>query len=145
MRSFSRRGSCASQTWSRRWPRTGPIVQDSGSRRRWRRSSRDAASSTTRRPSMPACACSANGATSCPRKSFVLGQDCLARPLQVVELAALERVPEQRADQEYERDGERDEEVEAFHEDGSAPGGCRRMALRTTMKELAAMPMAASQ
>jgi len=75
----------------------------------------------------------------------VVLQDRVARALEVVELAALERAPEHPADQEYERDGERYEEVEAFHVLASSVPPPTRMAFRTTMKELAAMPTAASQ
>lgn len=75
----------------------------------------------------------------------VVFQDRVARPLEIVELAALQRAPEHPADQEYERDGERYEEVEAFHVLASSAPPPTRMAFRTTMKELAAMPTAASQ
>jgi hypothetical protein len=68
-----------------------------------------------------------------------------ARALEVVELAALERAPEHPADQEYDGDGEGDEEAEAFHDSLAAPAAPARIAFSTTMKELAAMPTAASQ
>ena len=74
--------------------------------------------------------------------SEVVRQDVDAGALEVVELAALQRAPEDRADQENERDGERDEEEEAFHAGSFAL--LTRNAFSTTMKELAVMPMAAS-
>ncbi len=75
-------------------------------------------------------------------------QDRAPGTIQVVELAAGERAPEQPADQEHDGDGEGDEEDEAFHAGLAAPAvpaGETRSALSTTMKELAAMPTAASQ
>lgn len=74
-------------------------------------------------------------------RAVVVRQQVVRRPLQVVELSRLERPPEGGAGQEYESDGERDEEVEAFHVSG-APSG--REAFSMTMIELAPMPSAAS-
>ena len=62
-------------------------------------------------------------------------QNAVRRALEVVELAAVQRAPEHPADQEYESDRERDEDVEtAFHVFAPAKG---RNAFSTTMKELA--------
>ena len=71
----------------------------------------------------------------------------MAVPLEVVELSAGERAVEHPADQEYERDGEGNEEIEAFH--GAFAGLPARRAsaseFRATMSELPAIPSAASQ
>ena len=77
-------------------------------------------------------------------KVGVVREDVHPGPVQVVELAALQRAPEHPADQEYDGDGEGDEEDEAFDDSLPAPAAPTRMAFRMTMKELAAMPIAAS-
>ena len=74
-------------------------------------------------------------------RPVVVGEQVLGRTVEVVELAALDRAPERPADHEYEYERDRDEDVEAFH-GGEASG---RIALSTTMNELADMPSAASQ
>src|SRR5690349_18081798 len=73
---------------------------------------------------------------------IVIHEHVVSGPLEVVELAALEREPEHPRDHEYEGDGEGNEEDEASHGSGGATG---RSALRRTTSELAAMPSAASQ
>src|SRR5690606_13497161 len=75
------------------------------------------------------------------RALVVVGEDVLRRSLEVVELAALQRAPEDPADHENEGDGQGYEEVEAFH---GVLGSSGRSALTRTVRELAPIATAAS-
>ena len=78
-------------------------------------------------------------------RGVVVLEDRVPRPVEVVELAALQGAPEHPADQKYDGDGERDEEGEAFHVSMPAAPRATRSAFNTTTNELVAMPTAASQ
>src|SRR5512143_4259452 len=72
-------------------------------------------------------------------------------PFEVVELPALHRPPEPRADQEHQHDGERDQEQQDVHRDsdrsdggGTARRRATRSAFATTASDESDMPAAAT-
>src|SRR5712691_4824629 len=92
-------------------------------------------------------------------RTIIVGENPESRALQIVELPALEREPEHRADEEHQRDAQGNEQIEYLH--GFQAGGiapfaisiraarCRslpwsRSALSTTSSELPDMPIAAA-
>ena len=92
-------------------------------------------------------------------RPVVVGEDVVPGPVEIVELAAFERAPENPSDREYRRDRKRDEQIKGFHgvrpqaASGIGRGDaamdsarCRpRRELTITTAELAAMPSAACQ
>ena len=77
----------------------------------------------------------------------VVVEDPVRGTVEIVELPAVHAPPERSADHEREHGGQRDEQVQDVHarQEGRAGAPPMRSALRTTNKELAAMPMPAIQ
>src|SRR5688572_33114133 len=78
-------------------------------------------------------------------RRIVVIEHRVARTVEVVELPAVQRAPEQPPGQEDERDGEGNEKEEAFHDPAcESVVLARRSELSATISELAPMPIAAS-
>src|SRR5437762_4962210 len=73
------------------------------------------------------------------KRAIVGGQNLLGMLFQVVELAAVQRPPEDREDREHEHGGEGNQQAEDVH------GLARRNEFSTTISELVAIPSPAAQ